>query len=308
MKNKPKTGSEILNSEEWQNADLPMRRIIFVREVASTPEFADASADIQQKIIERFGINEPSAAPKPAEAAAPQDALDDAGSPPVSDPNLENQLFGELNIPQLPPADQNAQQQPQGVLSRAITDFPYSIAGGVLGAEAGRRELSAAKSAPRVAEPGSPGQKWKTKTGYGKGEGYTVQEVAEAYERAKNKGKISSKISPGRPLGIEGWAEQKKLAEELASKNKLAEGAQKATRLLGKVPFGSTLMGAGAGLEGKQAYDAYQQGDYPLAAIHGVGALGSAASLIPHPATRLGGGALSLLSVPAAEMYKRFKK
>jgi hypothetical protein len=305
MAQKAKTGTEILESEEWQKADLPMRRIIFVREVASKPEFADASAEIQQKIIERFGINEPSPAAKPAEA----DALDEAAGSPVSDPNLEKQLFGELNITPLPPADQtNQQPTQQSVLGRAITDFPYSIAGGAVGAEAGRRELKAARAPTTVSEPGSPGQKWKAKTGYGKGEGYTVQEVAEAYERAKNKGKISSKISPGRQLGIEGWAEQKKLAEELASKGKVADTARTATRLLGKVPFGSTLMGAGAGLEGKQAYDAYQQGDYPLAAIHGVGALGSAASLIPHPATRLGGGALSLLSVPAAEMYKRMKK
>jgi len=301
-----KTPSQILNSDEWKKADLPMRRIIFVREVARYPEFANADAETQAAIRQRFNIDDPVSEAKPAEA--PADALDEALGSTEPDPNLEKQVFGELDISPVQEAKQGNETQPtQGVLSRAVREYPYTIAGGLLGAEAGRREIKAART-PRVVEPGSPGQKWMAKTGYGKGEGYTVQEVAEAYERAKNKGKISSKISPGRQLGIEGWAEQKKLAEELAAKNRFSEGAQKATRILGKVPLGSTLMGAGAGLEGAQAYEAYQQGDYPLAAIHGIGALGSAASLIPHPATRLGGGALSLLSVPAAEMYKRFKK
>lgn len=276
----------ILDDPDYQNANLETKRVIFSRYVAKTPEFANANAETQHAIIEAAGLVEPEA--------------------PVAEPS-----FSDVSpaVPEAPP--KAAPAEPSMV--RDIQALPPSqqaglVGGAAVGAEAGRREVKASKAAPRAVEPGSPGQKWASKTGYGKGEGYTVQEVAEAYERAKNKGKISSKISPGRALDIEGWAKQKKLAEELASKAKLAEGAQTATRLLGKVPLGSTLMGAGAGLEGAQAYEAYQQGDYPLAAIHGLGALGSAASLIPTPATRLGGGALSLLSVPAAEMYKRMKK
>jgi hypothetical protein len=306
MAQQAKTGTEILESEEWKNADLPMKRIIFVREIASKPEFENASPDIQQKIIQRFGVNEPSAAPRPTEAAAP-DALDESVGSSASDPVLEKQLFGELNVQPVPATDETQLPQQQSTLGEALVNLPATLAGGAVGAEAGRREIKAART-PRVVEPGSPGQKWASKTGYGKGEGYTVQEVAEAYERAKNKGKVSGKISPGRALDIEGWSQQKKLAEELASKGKLAEGAKTATRLLGKIPLGSTIMGAGAGIEGAQAYEAYKRGDYPLAAIHGLGALGSAASLIPTPMTRLGGGALSLAAVPAAEIYHRMKK
>ena len=275
----------ILDDPDYLNANLETKRVIFSRFVAKTPEFANANAETQHAIIEAAGLAEPEAGGEPSfsdvSPAAPASA---PTQPAPAEPSMIR------DIQALPPDKQ------AGLLG-----------GAAVGMEAGRREVKASK-APRVVESGSPGEKWASKTGYGKGEGYTVQERAEAYERAKNKGKISSKISPGRALGIEGWAEQKKLAEELASKAKLSEGAKTATRLLGKVPLGSTLMGAGAGLEGAQAYEAYQQGDYPLAAIHGLGALGSAASLIPHPATRLGGGALSLLSVPAAEMYKRFKK
>jgi hypothetical protein len=274
----------ILDDPDYINANLETKRVIFSRFVAKTPEFANANAETQHAIIEAAGLAEPEA---PADSSF-SDVSPAAPATPSKPTAAEPSMIRDIQA--LSPTQQ------AGIAT-----------GATIGMEAGRREVNAAK-APQVVDSRAPGQKWMSKTGYGKGEGYTVQEVAEAYDRAKNKGKISSKISPGRQLGIEGWAEQKKLAEELASKNKLAEGAKTATRMLGKVPLGSTLMGAGAGLEGAQAYEAYQQGDYPLAAIHGFGALGSAASLIPHPATRLGGGALSLLSVPAAEMYKRFKK
>jgi hypothetical protein len=275
----------ILDDPDYINANLETKRVIFSRFVATTPEFANANAETQHAIIEAAGLAEPEAGGEPSFSDVSPAATASAPTQPAS---AEPSMIRDIQA--LPPPQQAG-----------------LVGGAAVGMEAGRREVKAAK-APQAVDSRAPGQKWMSKTGYGKGEGYTVQEVAEAYERAKNKGKISSKISPGRALGIEGWAEQKKLAEELASKTKLAEGAQKATSLLGKIPLGSTLMGAGAGLEGAQAYEAYQQGDYPLAAIHGLGALGSAASLIPHPATRLGGGALSLLSVPAAEMYKRFKK
>jgi len=284
---------EILNSPEYQDANIDTKRAIFVKHIAKTPDFANANAETQHAIIERFGLAEPKAKVETGEP----DFSDIAPAPPASSAPAASQTKPATQSSILNDVKNLSPAQQAGLLG-----------GATVGAEAGRREVKAAKAAPRVVESGSPGQKWMSKTGYGKGEGYTVQEVAEAYERAKNKGKISSKIFPGRALDIEGWAQQKKLAEELASKAKMAEGAKTATRLLGKIPLGSTLMGAGAGLEGAQAYEAYQQGDYPLAAIHGIGALGSAASLIPHPATRLGGGALSLLSVPAAEMYKRFKK
>lgn len=281
---------EILNSPEYQNASIETKHAIFVKHIARSPEYANANAETQHAIIERFGLAEPTEAP-PAEEPAFSDVTpaDNTPTRPVPSEPVEPSMVRDIQA--LPPEKQAA-----------------LLTGAVAGMEAGRREVKAAKAPTIVAEPGSPGQKWKAKTGFGKGEGYTVQEVAEAYERAKNKGKISSKISPGRALDIEGWAQQKKLAEELATKAKLAEAGKTATKLLGKIPFGSTIMGAGAGLEGMQAYEALKEGDYPLAAIHGAGALGSAASLIPTPMTRLGGGALSLLSTPVAEAYKRFRK
>lgn len=284
---------EILNSPEYQNANLETKNAIFVKHIARSPEYANANAETQHAIIERFGLAEPA---EPAASAEPSEPAFSDVSPADSVPTRPTPVAA---------AEPNIVRDVQALSPEKQAGL---LTGAIAGAEAGRREVKAAKAPTKVVEPGSPGQKWKAKTGFGKGEGYTVQEVAEAYERAKNKGKISSKIAPGRVLDIERLAQQSKLAEELALKAKLADVAQTGTKLLGKIPLGSTIMGAGAGLEGMQAYQAFKEGDYPLAAIHGTGALGSAASLIPTPMTRLGGGALSLLSTPVAEAYKRFKK
>lgn len=61
------------------------------------------------------------------------------------------------------------------------------------------------------------------------------------------------------------------------------------------------LAGAGAGFSGNEAVSRFQSGDYPGAAIAGVGAAGSLASLIPHPLTRAIGTGASMAS-PAALM------
>lgn len=57
---------------------------------------------------------------------------------------------------------------------------------------------------------------------------------------------------------------------------------------------GRTLAGAGAGFQGADAYNRFQAGDYPGAAISGIGAVGSAASLIPTPYTRVLGTGVGL--------------
>jgi len=58
--------------------------------------------------------------------------------------------------------------------------------------------------------------------------------------------------------------------------------------------LGRGLAGAGVGFQGADAYNRFQKGDYPGAAISGIGALGSAASFIPHPATRVGGASIGI--------------
>jgi hypothetical protein len=58
--------------------------------------------------------------------------------------------------------------------------------------------------------------------------------------------------------------------------------------------LGRGIAGAGTGFQGADAYNRLQKGDVPGAIVSGVGALGSAASFVPHPVTRLGGAAVGV--------------
>lgn len=55
------TAEEILNSPEYQNANLETKRAIFVKHIAKTPDYANANQETQNAIMERFGIAEPAA-------------------------------------------------------------------------------------------------------------------------------------------------------------------------------------------------------------------------------------------------------
>jgi hypothetical protein len=189
------------------------------------------------------------------------------------------------------------------------------IAGPVInkGVEAMRKGVPAASSAPGSSSGASAGQKWAAKTGFGVGPGQTVEEVSSAF-KAENKpigsGKISGKIARNSPMNVDKMLqlEAAQKAEAARRAAALGQGAsslpapvQAAGKFLGGasqsgvVPWlGRGLAGAGAGFQGADAYNRFQQGDYPGAAISGLGALGSAASFIPTPMTRFGGAAVGL--------------
>jgi hypothetical protein len=189
------------------------------------------------------------------------------------------------------------------------------IAGPVInkGVEAMRKGAPAAASAPGTSGGASAGQKWAAKTGFGTGAGQTVEEVSSAF-KAENKpigsGKISGKIARNSPMNVDKMLqlEAAQKAEAARRAAALGQGAsslpapvQAAGKFLGGasqsgvVPWlGRGLAGAGAGFQGADAYNRFQQGDYPGAAISGLGALGSAASFIPTPMTRFGGAAVGL--------------
>ena len=57
---------------------------------------------------------------------------------------------------------------------------------------------------------------------------------------------------------------------------------------------GRALQGAGAGFQASDAYNRYQAGDYPGAAISTVGALGNLATLVPSPYSRVGGTGVAI--------------
>ena len=209
-----------------------------------------------------------------------------------------------------------------------------TIAGGIAGEIAGP-VINKGVEAVRAGAPtkggvfGKPagdataGAKWAAKTGFGTGPGSTVEEVSSAFKKENapiGKGKISSKIARNAPMNVDKMmeleaarkAEAARRAAALAPKGVMAsmpEGVQAAGRFLGGatqsgvVPWlGRGLAGAGTGFQAADAYNRFQQGDIPGAAISGLGALGSAASFIPHPATRVGGAAIGL-GAEALNMY-----
>lgn len=234
-------------------------------------------------------------------------------------------------------ADNQSSVEVRGATEADLVNPLYPTIGGAIageiagpmvnkGVEAMRKGAPAASAALKI--PGSsngaaPGQKYAAKTGYGSGPGFTTEEVVEhkkAQERPIGKGKISSKIAGNTPMNIdkmmaldvEKKAEAARRAAALAPTGimaKLPEPIQAAGRFVGGMTqsgvapwLGRGLAGAGTGFQGAEAYNRFQQGDYPGAAISGLGALGSAASFIPHPATRLGGAAVGI-GAEALNMY-----
>jgi len=183
------------------------------------------------------------------------------------------------------------------------------VAGKVLETAYGPKGVST--GAPTTAPgAGSPGQKWAAKTGYGAGTGETVENVVEEFKKREGplgKGKVTSKITGG-PLG--GSAAMEQIAAKEADAARFAQmratnqmAAQKASSVPGRIAQAAagkmplllkSAAGAGAGMQGADAYNRLQQDDFLGAGIGAIGAAGSAASLIPHPVTRIGGTAVGM--------------
>jgi hypothetical protein len=157
---------------------------------------------------------------------------------------------------------------------------------------------------------GSPGQKWAAKTGYGAGTGATVENVVEEFKKREGplgKGKVTSKITGGAlggPAAMEQIAAkeadaarfaQMRAANQMAAQKASSAPSRIAQATAGKMPLLlKSAAGAGAGMQGADAYNRRAEGDYLGAGIGAIGAAGSAASLIPHPVTRIGGTAIGM--------------
>jgi len=194
------------------------------------------------------------------------------------------------------------------VAAGAVGAIAGPVAGKVL--EAGFSPTGAAPAPTVSPGAGSPGQKWAAKTGYGAGTGETVENVVEEFKKREGplgKGKVTSKITGG-PLG--GQAAMDQIAAKEADAARFAQmraanqvAAQKAASVPGRIAQATagkmplllkSAAGAGAGMQGADAYNRFQEGDYLGSLLGGIGAAGSAASLIPHPVTRIGGTAIGM--------------
>jgi len=154
-------------------------------------------------------------------------------------------------------------------------------------------------------DPNSPGQKYKKKTGYGRGSGYTVEDVVTSRERAKGHGKISGKMAkmwgvPERGESLMDMLSRKQKVNEQLAKEAARQKMLERIGYVSKIPvIGPAIAGGSAGYDIADMIDRYEKGDTSGAVIKGIGGLGSLAALIPHPVTRAVGTGLGVLSIPA---------
>ena len=163
-------------------------------------------------------------------------------------------------------------------------------------------------------DPNSPGQKYKKKTGYGRGTGYTVEDVVSNRERAKGHGKISGKMSKMWGVPEKGESTMDMLLRKQKTSEQLAKEAARAKMLdrigfISKVPvIGPAIAGGSAGYDIADMIDRLEKGDTSGAVIKGIGGLGSIAAMVPHPIPRAIGTGLGVLSIPAGMINDYIKE
>ena len=166
---------------------------------------------------------------------------------------------------------------------------------------------------------GSPGEKWSTKvTGYVRPGADTVTEAAQAYQRAKGQGPVTSQISkkfgppaPSQPGVFTGGrlAGMAPPTPPQTTGQAIKSGLQSVGNVMQRSPVVTgALAGAGAGYSAQDASERYQKGDKLGAGIAAAGALGSAASMIPTLPTRVIGGGMAMASPAALAVLDKMRK
>jgi len=185
-------------------------------------------------------------------------------------------------------------------------------------------EASQAASSRIAGDPNSPGQKYKAKTGYGRGTGYTTEEVITNRERAKGHGEVTKKLSAryGVPEAGESVLDmmlRKKKEGEILAQEALkqeraaAEAAKRAnmiskTGALARIPIiGPAIAGGSMGYDIADLIERYEKGDTSGAVIQGIGALGSGLAMIPHPIPRAAGTIMGAGAIPAVMLNDYLK-
>ncbi|NDE54963.1 MAG: hypothetical protein EB069_10410, partial [Actinobacteria bacterium] len=171
-----------------------------------------------------------------------------------------------------------------------------------------------ARDMAAIAEGLSPGEKWARKiTGYVKPGVETVAEAATDYRRGFPQGKITSGKDREPSQLTERLIERSRNAPIMGESRPVPEPQGEPPRRpggrLGSVIKGSTmgaLGGLGAGYSGYEAKERFEAGDYPGAAISGLGALGGIAAMAPHPMIRYPGLAIEMAAPVAIELYDRY--
>jgi len=176
-----------------------------------------------------------------------------------------------------------------------------------------------ASAPPSAGGPLASGDKWSTKVVGSMGPGgesvteaarnYRIQQGLSPTETAQFKTNREGIILPNKTE-----AEQRMMQEAL--QKMLSERARRAAEITGRGMGVATdiaprlmtgISAASAGYQGTDAYNRARSGDIPGAVLSGVGALGSMASMVPHPLTRGIGTALGITSPLALQVYDSYR-
>lgn len=221
--------------------------------------------------------------------------------------NKINALGGFVPTPQPEPeVDRGAPTPTPEIAPASEEDYrrqQAAVTGAMMGAGAGaltdvkRAVLGGGPEAPRT---GTPVQKWGQAMGYGDRGGQTYAQAHE-FEQGTRKGAQVRNPSTGQTFKPEFRVAKPPIIEPTPSPlQQVGQKAQQVGAVMNRYPIASnTLAGAGAGFAGQDAVNRYKQGDVAGAAIAGIGAAGSLASMIPHPLTKGIGTGISMAS-PAA--------
>ena len=227
--------------------------------------------------INSFGGFVPTAAPaadQGAPSAAPTDTTGGAPKPP--------------------PASEEDFRSRQAAMSGAAAGAGLGVATDV------KRAILGGPEAP--ARTGTPVQKWTGAMGYNDRGAQTYAQAHE-FEQGTRKGAALRNPTTGQTFKPEFRVAKPPIIEPTLSP--LQRGlatAEKVGEFAGRYPIVSnTLAGAGAGFSGQEALNRYRSGDTAGAALAATGAVGSLASMIPHPLVRGLGAGVATVS-PAALM------
>ena len=128
-------------------------------------------------------------------------------------------------------------------------------------------------------------------------ENYARQMAQGKYYGGKNYNQVWDKIREFNLDPTQGPRLEQEAMANRSTGQKVLSKIPKPLQGLASSPFGAVgkgVVGLGAGMQGADALNRYNEGDTSGAIISGLGAMGTAASMLPHPVARIGGTAVGL--------------
>ena len=232
------------------------------------------------------------------------------GEPPEQGLSYVNKIQGLGGFTATPQTNESDVKQE---ITPASEEDYRSLQAAGLGALAGTGAGTATKAVQFLGgqnaapKPGTPVEKWAQAMGYQNRGAETFAKAHEA-EQGIRKGASIRNPATGQVFKPQFTVAKPPVIAPSMGQN-IQSGLQSIGGAMARSPvLTGVLGGAGAGFGGQEAFDRYSKGDKPGAYLAGVGALGSAASVIPTIPTRVLGGALATASPAALAVLDRVRK